>query len=460
MMMERTSGSTGGSKLIPFTAELRREFSDATAPWLSSLYQNFPRLKSLKSFWSISQAGRQRQFTSGGIPIGFEDETEYFHPIVRWMWKRLLAVPSTLAREPDTDVWRQKTALHLLGCEDLGLISVWSPTFLSRLIDHIEATFSQLVPKLPPARQRALSRALPVDGSFRTSALWPHLQVISCWCDGPSAQYTSHLRGRFPDVPLEPKGLLTTEGAVTRPATHRSRIGALSFPVGAVPAIEGDFLEFMAADALDGNGNLHAPVRTFLASELEPGGAYCPIISTGGGFYRYLIRDELRCVGYLDQLPLLRFVGKRDRVSDLCGEKLTAAFVDRCFSQLTLRAPGLVEGAFLLLVPVSSAGESAHYAVITDRSELLEGHVRRVFLKELDQLLRENYHYDLARNLNQLAEMELLFLKGGFSVFEDLLVSLGMRRGDIKPCFLETRQNVAERLLNGAGGGPHPDPTD
>ena len=58
------------------------------------------------------------------------------------------------------------------------------------------------------------------------------------------------------------------------------------------------------------------------------------VVTTGGGLYRYPLRDVVEVVGFVNECPLLRFVGRARRVSDLVGEKLDESHVSRILQQV------------------------------------------------------------------------------------------------------------------------------
>jgi hypothetical protein len=43
------------------------------------------------------------------------------------------------------------------------------------------------------------------------------------------------------------------------------------------------------------------------------------VITTGGGFYRYQLKDIVEVTGFLHPVPTFRFVGKEDNTVDLFG---------------------------------------------------------------------------------------------------------------------------------------------
>jgi hypothetical protein len=170
---ERTSGSSGAAKLIPYSAEGLRDMQSAIAPWLA----RFAVTGSV--YLSISPATRPPE-SIGGVPVGLPDSA---FVDVR------AAVPPEVGRISDVAQWRAETLRHLRAAHDLEVISVWSPTFLLRLLDDI-------------------------DDPVRT---WPNLKIVSCWASAASKPYADQLRARLPHARIEPKGLMSTECIVTIP---------------------------------------------------------------------------------------------------------------------------------------------------------------------------------------------------------------------------------------------------
>ena len=268
-----------------------------------------------RAYWSISPAFGPRRRTSGGIPIGFDTDADYLGGAARWLLKRLLAVPAEVAQAADIDAFRAGTLRHLLGAADLTLMSVWSPTFLPALLGPLEAEHDRLCFGIE--QMGAASRAAELRAIFRASSplaeklrrIWPRLALISCWADAGSARYLPPLQELFPAVEIQPKGLLATEGCVSFPLSGRP---------APVLAIRSHFFEFQELDS---------PDRLRLAHELERGGRYRVVLTTAGGLYRYQLRDEIEIVGFENQCPLLRFLGRADGGCDLVGEKLAEPHV-------------------------------------------------------------------------------------------------------------------------------------
>ncbi|NJM83850.1 MAG: GH3 auxin-responsive promoter family protein [Tabrizicola sp.] len=307
--------------------------------------------------------------------------------------------------------WARRTALHLVAAEDLSLMSVWSPTFLSLLLDQV-ATDEDL-PRLLhdgahglepcPERARTLNKAR--QHGLHIADLWPALSLVSAWADGASARPAEELRARLGPVAFQPKGLLATEGFFTLP---------LCGPPFALPALTGCVLEFQ-----DAAGELH------LAHELTTGRTYDLIVSTSGGFQRYRIGDRVMAMGLPDSaagwpgLQMLRFEG-RTAGSDLVGEKLDEAFVLGCLADFAA-------SAFL-------APGDGRYELWLDPGD--PGGMPEEFLTLLDRRLRNNPQYDYARRLGQLGPPRLRLRAELAARYRAHRMALGHRLSDIKPVAL------------------------
>jgi hypothetical protein len=105
----------------------------------------------------------------------------------------LSAVPFHVGALTSFDEWRVATLYYLLRAPDLEMFFLWSPTFLSGLLEGIDAHRNELL-ALFQRGGRLGGRDVPNDtgaaerfSSFEsenTAALWPDLKLISCWTDG------------------------------------------------------------------------------------------------------------------------------------------------------------------------------------------------------------------------------------------------------------------------------------
>ncbi len=137
-LLQPTSGTSAGRKLIPFTVSLAQEFQRAVDVWTCDLMLCHPRVRRGKSYWSISPAVTNFAGLLGDassnqrtVPIGFASDLSYVGFVQRQLACQLMAVPLELGRCTDVDQWRFWTLLHLLRARDLSLISYGVPRFCS-----------------------------------------------------------------------------------------------------------------------------------------------------------------------------------------------------------------------------------------------------------------------------------------------------------------------------------------
>ena len=408
-LLEPTSGSSDGRKLIPYTETLRKEFRRGIQPWLCDLYRRVPGTADGKSYWSVTPVTSRKEYSTGGIPIGFEEDAEYFGAMERHLMRGIFAVDSSVKFVSDMDEFYRRTCEQLLCCEKLSLISVWNPTYLTILCDYIASHRDSLAHAIPERRRRDVLDAI---GKGRFDLVFPHLAVISLWADGSAADYDGRVAERFPGVRIQAKGLLATECFVSFPLTGEE---------GSRLSIYSHFFEFLCLT--DG--------KIYRAHELKTG-EYEIIVTTGGGLYRYRIGDVVDILEtYANRPPRLRFLRRAGVTSDHFGEKLTEEFVKKVASRLA------ISDTFYLIAP-----EENTYVLFTNTENIDE--------ERLDRELCENFHYNYCRSLGQLARARVVRVNGSpEEAYIKRLVADGMRLGDIKPSHLSNRSGWTTWFMKG-----------
>ncbi len=397
-----TSGSNGARKLIPFTADLQRGFTEGIGAWMTDLRRTRPGILAGPAYWAISPLSVGTEQEGSAVRIGFADDAEYLGKGQAWLVRRAMAVPAELRLEQDMGTFWQRTLGYLLRERDLRLISVWHPTFLELLLEAAEQNWTWLCAGIERAdRRKELLRLGPRGWTH----WWPKLQVISCWGDQAATGGWRALQEKFPRILVQAKGLLATEAVITLPKR------------GVYPlAVTSHFFEFV-----DEAGGVHC------AHELEPGGKYEVVVTNGGGLWRYRLGDVVECVGRLANTPTFKFLGRKGNVSDLCGEKLSEQFVEEVFSRIWRNGHG--RPAAVWLRAKSETSSLSGYDLVSSTGLSAE------VVTAIETELAKNPHYALARKLGQLRELNPVVQPPGHREIE----IPGKRMGDVKPRVLESR---------------------
>lgn len=407
LLFEPTSGSSGSKKLIPYTASLKAEFQRGIKPWLCDIYSKVPGVTTGKSYWSITPVTAGKTVTKAGIPVGFEEDAAYFGRVEQSLMNRIFAVDGSVKFPESMEAFWLETARQLLNCGSLTLISVWNPTFLTILCGHIRDNFDKLKDDLPADRADLICRALR-DSRF--DRVFPELRIISCWADGSAADDAAELKKLFPSVYMQPKGLLATEYFASFPIVGEE---------GGRLCVNSHFFEFMQ------NGSI-------VTADSLGRGEYELIVTTGGGFYRYMTGDVIEVLEtYPDAPPRIRFLRRSGISSDLRGEKLTDELVRSVCVKLG------ISDKFCLLAPEGS-GYVLYTSDITVTGETF------------DTALRESYHYNYCRQLGQLDEVKVVRVpENSHEIYLKRCTDDGMRLGDIKPAYLSRKSGWGEYFETG-----------
>jgi hypothetical protein len=503
LLFEPTSGSAAASKYIPYTKSLQVQFNAAIAPWIGELYLQYPSLFFCVAYWSLTPVNVRERFTLGGIPVGFEDDSEYLGKVGALLRKNIFAVPSEVKLIPEIGDFRYVTLLFLLKQRNLGLISVWNPTYLLLLLEELDAHWDSLIDDLQQGRisgcpsiemdlrlqlakklgqnqvraeelrllvqaqkqAREQEQKLNVKLNINVNAkidkegaqqqerkfgqkdsqkdnrkksqkysrmfsqaklshkVWPWLKVISCWTEANAALFVPEIKRLFPNVHIQGKGLIATEGIVSIPMGSQE---------GAVLAINSHFFEFETEDG-----------RILSAWQVEKGYRYNIIITTGGGLYRYRLDDLVEVCGFYKKVPRLRFIGKAAQISDICGEKLSELHVRNVLEEALVYYG--MQADFYLAAP--EIAERPRYILFLQLSvgACVDNYGLARLLERFEEGLCRNFHYKYCRDLGQLAPVCLFLIKDkGRESYHAACRSLGMREGDIKVTALSTRLDWAE----------------
>jgi len=218
------------------------------------------------------------------------------------------------------------------------------------------------------------------------------------------------VREFFPGVTIQGKGLLSTEAVTTIPFLG-------TYPL----AYRSHFFEFLADSG-----------RVYPSWELDLGGAYEVLQTTGNGFVRYRSGDRVKVTGFLGQVPCLEFVG-REAVSDHFGEKLSHHYLDSVLSEwVGFAGLGFEERGYILFLELKS-----HSSVESARS----------FWRDVKAKLNQVYSYGDCRRLEQRSELRCFGVSG--DAWEQMLSFWGERCAREKPSKVLPPGHWSQRFQGG-----------
>jgi hypothetical protein len=200
----------------------------------------------------------------------------------------------------------------------------------------------------------------------------------------------------------------------------------------ALPALRDVFFEFVPADAWDRGRR-----DTLLLHELEEGGEYQLIATTGGGLFRYAINDIVRAGPRIGRTPTLSFVRKGRGITSITGEKVTEAQVNIALQDVGRRF-ALGVGFHLILADEELA---VYRALIETEGPELPAEFGRALDDGLQQL---NIEYASKRGSGRLKPLETVPLRrGAGNAYRHWCVARGQRDAQFKALTLQYRRECA-----------------
>ncbi|MEM7772369.1 MAG: GH3 auxin-responsive promoter family protein [Cyanobacteria bacterium P01_A01_bin.37] len=456
LFCEKTSGSRGAAKLIPYTQGLRQSFSHLFCIWAHDLIGHGPTFSTGQVYFCVSPTLAETQSPQVPTEVGeradrlnthaLQDDSDYLNTWLQWVLTPFLVMVPQLGRLRSAEEFKEALCLKLLSEPRLETLSIWSPSFLTVHLAYIQRHRHRLIQLLGNRISSHRRDALMAD-PISWIEVWPQLKLISCWDSAGAADQANHVRSHVPGVYVQGKGLLATEAPITVPLIQAQRSDdETSQTPGYVPLLDEVFFEFEPV----GDG---LPKTVCRLHDLNEGQEYSIIVSQKGGLYRYRMGDRVRVTHRHRNTPCLEFLGRDQSVSDMVGEKLNSNFVAEVLTHLSLD-----EASFKSLVPVSHP--QPHYVLLLDRAvglenvaiqdiertEEVEGEgeeegkaIALHLAHELEMGLCRAYHYHHARLLGQLAPAQV-YIDANIAehVIQRRLQS-GQCWGDMKHSLLETR---------------------
>lgn len=398
---EKTSGSSGGNKLIPYSTDILKSFQRLFIIWSVDILENIS-FKNLTFYFSISPQFRRNSEENDYKTI--ESDKDYLGPLLKRIGSPFFVEIPKIKEVSNPRDFKMLLALYLISNRTLEIISIWSPSFLLELWSFIKDNEKEIIEHLKKGHYLKSWRFCPqVMTSINVKRAFPSLKFISSWGSVNAEVDYRKLEQLFENVIIQKKGLLATEAPMTVPI-FKSK----SF----VPLIDEVFFEF-----IDKNDNIH------LLHEIKVGEIYEIIISQKGGLYRYRVKDLIIVTNMYKNTPCFDFYGRNDSLSDLVGEKLHETDVSKAFKDTNAR----------VAIPSSS---HKRYIILSEKE------IDSTQQERIKNLLNKNYHYHNSRKLNQLKEAEFLVVKSLSEKIGDFLEQRrGINKGDQKSSQLLYRES-------------------
>jgi len=329
---EKTSGSSGLKKEIPYTTSLLKSFQNMFLLWTHDLVcHSGIKFRSGKFFMSISPTIGEKK----------EDDRKYLSPFLNIILSPFLVSNPNNHSSKSGDEFLLKISKDLISCWKLEIISVWSPTYLLSLIEFIEEHRNELGIQ-----------------NINIKDLWPNLKLISCWTHAQAEIPALKIKSIFPNVMIQGKGLLMTEAPVTIPWTEAQ---------GFVPLITETLIEFWDGKKIIG------------ITEAQLGEIYTLLISQFNGFLRYNTHDKVKISGFYHKTPLFEFIGREGRSTDLAGEKLSEDSLKELFRNYS---------SIFFVIP-DLRGTLPRYFILSDRELAFDDHLRTIYHYDLARKLNQ-----------------------------------------------------------------------
>jgi len=405
-----TSGSTQKVKWIPYNTGFLSAINKAANVWMYDLYNEFPKVKNGKHYWSLSWLSEEFRKEMSN------NDKELFSSAKQFLLKQIFPLTDDDINTKTVEESLLATAAYLIVCKDLSLISVWSPTFFLSIIDIILNQKNELLDYMNSVNLRGFDNIIKDLTRDNIQFHWDKLEVISAWDTGQSKAYADQLKNIFPTTSFQGKGLWSTEGVITIPNKDKYEL-----------AYQSHFYEFLD----------HQTDKIKQSWDLQLNDIVSPIITTQNGILRYKINDKLIVDGFNDLIPQMTFL-HRIGSCDMVGEKISTEVANLLINEFKDLNP-------ISLVGVESAFTDGlpYYLLLLNtenipRTDELEN--------KIDMFLTEYYHYNLARKLKQLGQVKIINNSNIFNLYESLCMQKGMIKGNIK---VESLISIKDdRILN------------
>ena len=285
-----------------------------------------------------------------------------------------------------------------------------------------EEVRESLLGKIEPMPERAAELRKIFEEGFDepiVPKIWPKMQfLIGCGSGGFSNYIEKIKKYTGSDLNFVFVGLLASEGMF-------SIFIELNNP-DSVLIPDSMFYEFLPLDA-DGD---YSKIVTL--DKLEEGKDYEVITTNLSGFYRYRMKDVVRCIGWYNETPLIEFLYRLDQCLSLTGEKVNEEHL-RDAAYKTEKDLGFYLVDFS--VYADSDASPMRYVYLMEVEDLPEGVTKEIVQEKLNENFCETepvLGYKIEKGL--IGKTELHFLQPETYLFyKELKIARGTSSAQVKP---------------------------
>lgn len=431
LMYTLSSGTTDDPKLIPVNKVWMGEYRRGWQLWGIKAFLDHPQLFYAKLNGIAGNWDMRR--TPTNLPCGMASglSARMQSPLLRMKY----CVPPSVYAIDDAAA-KYYAALRLSIAEPCGLFLTATPATVVNFAklgdqhrqtlvrDIADGTLSQEF-AIPSSVRQEVDKRIKVPNSQRareleaiiekTGHLYPKdywdLSLVACWIGGTVGSYARHIPDYYGEVPSRDIGLLCSEGRFTIPIEDGTPSGVLE--------ILSHYYEFIPEDEIDSKNP-----TVLECHELEIGKSYFILLTTSSGLYRYHIQDVMRCTGYIGKTPLMEFLHKGSRFSDMEGEKLSeyqfVKAVTEVSTQLGVQVTGFTAVPIRSEVPGTQGESAPYYAILVEEQDFPDRSLAVRFLQGIDQwLAAKNVMYQGKRADLYLGPLHLLKIpKGSWAAYD------------------------------------------
>lgn len=374
-----TSGSSSAPKRVPVTGSLVRQKAAAFAVFWDGIYSAYPALRDGTFIANFGDSGVVERSARNVVELSettfWNQRMQGFQRADRW------PIPRQLSAIDDAEM-RYYGAARLAMQAPLHCMMSLNPSTLVKLCEVIDGRAADLsdglregtwgVPELDgwedlPAKladrlsanheaAERLASASARGGPTQLLEVWPDLTLLICWQSELVSPYLDLLRRRTGSVPF--RDYITQSSECIMAIPYRDGVS------GGLLAYGSHFYEFIPAEEVEAAAPSPHP-----SWDLEEGGLYEVVVTTGGGLYRYRTSDCVRVGGHENGIPLLSFQHRFGQTSSMTGEKLTEAQIMEGLRRAATEDLRLQKD----VVVFPRGGDRPHYGVLLDEEHIPSG---------------------------------------------------------------------------------------